>query len=303
MKNISIVLTLLFSFYCLPCDLYFIKNFDHKLAKEKRLLLWQEIEKSQYDLENPPSVPSPGIAFLKLLLPPYLKKTFDYNSDLLPLGREKLIHAAGSVAKISFVPIDRSVADLGYTGIYKSGAIGLARFSLAIPDKNGASYTPGIALKFLIDGRESKNIFAMFSLDGQGQNRNPFAHDLTTKINGPSSFILKILSKSFELAKGSDPTILRVDHLADFTARGEKIIDSKGPKSLILKSIQKDIIPENSTDDFRIQLNQLKPFETPLFTVYAQVENEEIAIGFISLDSKFIPSAFGDKNLFFQHAR
>jgi len=71
----------------------------------------------------------------------------------------KPIHGEGISAPIEFVPVSNF-----YTGIFKTGGVGILRLSRATASD---PFTPGLALKLLVDGDSSVNFHAMYSLDGQ----------------------------------------------------------------------------------------------------------------------------------------
>ena len=140
------------------------------LTKEEKLdLLWDQIDNSQWS--ELPALNNQGwSSILKNLGALFsLKKSFDHTSDEVPSGRPKFIHTYGSVVKVSFVP-EESVQ---FSGMCAKGAMGLARLSLAASPE-AIDYTPGMAVKFLVDGQPSLNLHVMISLNGQGENWNFF---------------------------------------------------------------------------------------------------------------------------------
>ena len=64
---------------------------------------------------------------------------------------------------------------------------------------------PGAAIKILIDGQPSQNFHLIWSLDGQGTDRNMFLHPLSNVIPESSSLTLKALDVSFKGAIGLLP--------------------------------------------------------------------------------------------------
>ena len=81
----------------------------------------------------------------------------------MKLGRVKVNHRQGVVGQIEWV----STGDHPYTGMYASGSdTAIIRFSettLLTPDSPGL--LPSLAIKFLVDGTESKNLFGMPSFN------------------------------------------------------------------------------------------------------------------------------------------
>ena len=113
--------------------------------------------------------------------------SINYKSDSLPEGRNKLIHSVGVVGKVEFI----AEPDTPYSGLFKGADSALIRFSLAKkPDYSNKSaskaydnYTPGLGLKFLIDGKPSANLVAMFGVNGVN-SFNFFDKEMNTHIPG-----------------------------------------------------------------------------------------------------------------------
>lgn len=98
--------------------------------------------------------------------------TFKHRGDVFPLGRNKLVHTNGVISKAEFKITNKNK----YTGLFRSESSSLLlRLSAAKPynpkkstaDEAYRNFAPGIALKFLIDGRNSENLVAMFDTMGQ----------------------------------------------------------------------------------------------------------------------------------------
>lgn len=273
-------------------------NYQDLGAEEKQELVWSEITKSH---EEDPLPPVSGNSFKDVLQKLRglfdLGPTFDYTSDELPEGRIKIIHANGSVAKVAFVP----EANHPFTGIFQTGAIGLARLSLAAPPSDN-SYIPGMAIKFLISQNPSLNLHVMNLLEGQQENWNYFAKDFSNKIPHPTSWTLKAIEKIFEWTR--DPANdLPLWHLAAWTSEGRFNGIPVFPERIYFRptSLVKDLIPEDSREDFRTSLLKV-PFG-PIYDVYGTYQGVEYHIGTLMLESSILASNYGDKNLFFQHQR
>lgn len=169
-------------------------NYQELSAEEKQDLLWSNVTKSHG------VVPLPKLnenSFKQLLITIKgffnLSPSFDHEGDELPEGRAKVLHSNGSVGKITFIPTN----DHPFTGIYRTGAMGLARLSLAMPASN-TTFVPGMAVKFLIDNHPSLNIHAINSLEGQGGNWNFFANNFSNKIEHPTGKILRAIELIFQ---------------------------------------------------------------------------------------------------------
>ena len=298
-------------------DLNLISNsgqYQALSACEKQEVLWWNTTKNIYD--PIPPYKSPFLP-LQLFDAAYLAITFDTSSDMMPAGqfwgrRAKLIHTFGSTLKFEFEPSEKN----NYTGVFKGG-IGLMRLSLAI-DPSSGPYTPGLGMKFLIDKQPSKNIFAMYSLDGQlmpdgapdGTNdNNYFANSFSNMIDPPKGAKLKALAGAFAKVVGSDAAAihLTLDHLADYTTDGSKEAKPKAPNHirLIPTSTAKTIMSSTGKDDFRYSLSTIKP-ETTLYYVFAYDQDSDAngtMIGQIIAKTPGVASEFQDTRLFFQHQR
>src|SRR5262249_41735049 len=138
----------------------------------------------------------------------YLRQTFLVAADELPVGRTKIIHTYGTAACIELVPRRGHP----FTGVFRSGARGIARLSLAFP---GDDFCPGIGLKLLIDGKPSVNVVPLPSLLGQGRDQNVFArayvNPAPTETTGIAEAVLK---RTFtETADSFHAEVMRWNHM------------------------------------------------------------------------------------------
>lgn len=274
-------------------------NYQALRADEKQAILWNQVEKGRYTQLPPVLSGGWGTLLNKLKNFVTLGETFNKFTDELPPSRKdnKFLHGSGSVAKVTFVP----VANSPYTGVFKTGAIGLARMSLAGNPKDLESYTPGIALKLLADGIPSLNVVAMYSLNGQGDNHNFYANNFTTLIPEPKGFSLGLVKKWFDLFV-DDPLHVSTWHFASYDNTGKKVDNPKNPYFITFVPVQKNLIAENSQDDFRNDLKKSVVGEV-LYRVYAsETKTSSLKlIGDLVLNSEFVASEYGDHKLFFQH--
>ena len=273
-------------------------NYQTLDAANKQHLLWQEIESSPW--KTLPELNNSGwSSLLKSLGALFsLAKTFDHVSDEVPEGRTKFIHTYGSVVQFKFTPEKKQP----FTGFYQEECVGIARLSLAANPKK-LSYTPGMALKFLVDEKPSLNLVVMNMLDGQGDNWNFFAKAFSNKVPGAKSRTLKFLEWIFSLTR-KDPGNLPVDHLAQMTSFGKEVENPVVPEQLYFypaPEVSKIISPD-SREDFRKHLEAI-PAGTSLYNVIGILGGKAVKIGVMKTASKFVSSKYGDKKLFFQHRR
>ncbi|MEK7692255.1 MAG: hypothetical protein AAB425_14665 [Bdellovibrionota bacterium] len=291
------------------CDTDYLEGYQDLSACQKQVYLdWNVTHNGAYTTTLPP-VGGAGVFDLPNLRDTvYLAITFDTSSDFMPGGRKKLLHTTGSTAKIRFV----AEKNTPYTGIFRGG-IGLARLSVATSDVKN-KFAPGLALKFLIAGEQSVNIMAMFSLDGQGKNRDFFANRFSTWIEDPKDPILGTLLLPKFAQVLAPPTRLPLEHFAQTDTLGRKEAKPNAPHSFYL-------VPESglsaanaatSQEDFRRVLGRLKA-GTKLYSVFAIDEKPGnpnaakadggVLIGSLVLESTLKASKWEDERLFFQHAR
>jgi hypothetical protein len=231
----------------------------------------------------------------------FMSVSLDHSSDVLPTGRDKVIHTFGSAATVRFIADPASP----FTGVFAGAECALLRAAPAFaPTDKGMA--PGFALKFLVDGRPSVNIFAVHSLDGQTEG-NFFKYDMSNFLAPPTGKVGLFAVKIFNLG-GSDALKVHAGHLARVTPNGKTVDESsvRAPEQLFFvpnreKLVFSDVLHE-VRDDF-----ETIPEGTKLFDVYGgkagAPANERIRIGQIVTKSRFLSSRFGDERLFFKHKR
>ncbi|OWA54102.1 hypothetical protein BV898_18519 [Hypsibius exemplaris] len=276
-------------------------------AQQKQRLLWDQISASPYPMTSLPTA-MPGMsAMADLFQPIFNTVSFTEASDEMPDGRVKLIHVYGSTVQVEL----KIFASSTYTGVFKSGGIGLARLSLAKEDYQ--EYTPGMGLKILIDGQRSQNFQVMWSVDGQGTNKNFFHHTFTNIIPPAQSFTLRMISAAFTkaiaLLPGSPEDHPESDinlglyEQASVTSDGQTVEDVKAPYQVNFIPNPRAGWDSANSRDVRVNLNDI-PQGTVLYTVTAKrtATAPEHVIGQLVTTSPFVASAYQDEKLFFQHA-
>ena len=106
--------------------------------------------------------------------------SFDAARDDMPNNRFKINHSQGVVARVSW----DDVGGHSYTGMYQGSDLGLIRLSegnFMLPGDEMTGLTPTLAVKFLINGRESVNLLANTSFE-PSDSFNFFANDFRTVI-------------------------------------------------------------------------------------------------------------------------
>lgn len=279
-------------------------NYLELKAAEKQEILFNNVSKDPYTIDEILESKDPSIFFaLKLLSTTYLAESFTNPNDVFEGEKTKVIHTYGSVAQVEFQITQESP----YTGLFKTGALGVIRMSLA---SLRLPYTPGFALKLLVDGKKSQNAFAMYSLDGQGDNHNFFENSFETKIDEPNSGLLKAGATRFKLtlvelgSEHEDPTFQSTKDLAKVKKNGEVVKDDLSPFSLVFEPT-KEAQMSTEKSNLRVQLTSDPKYSDGLvlYRVFARKseESEKLLIGRVVLKSRFFSSRYGDKTLYFQH--
>jgi hypothetical protein len=280
------------------------EEYFKKPAEEKMSKLWDAIT------EDRTSAQYYGPAEQMALFTEDLKVSFTEKGDVLPEKRFKIIHTVGAIAKAEFIPIKEKHP---YSGIFKSGNNNvLIRLSVAIkPDTSKATpegaiknFIPGIAIKFLVDGKPSENLVAMWSTSGQA-SWNFFKFDLTPQFDIPDETDDK---DKFVSTKFSEVTYmistLGLKPLSAVNDKGEAAEKPSYPFKLIFKPNKelRSKYKDEFEKDFIEQFVEIPP-NYDLYDVYAieTPDCNENKIGTIRLTSKLTPSKFGDLELFFSH--
>lgn len=280
-------------------------DYQVKTGAEKRDLLWKQVEASAY--ETLPATDSAGVLAgktvlekldhgVKLLDFSYLGNTFDQAQDVRP-SHEKLFHPFGAVAKVKVVPREGHP----YTGMFSQPSIGLARLSLAIDE---AKYAPGMALKFMVDGKPSVNTIAVPTLDPQ-ESRDFFEKAPTNRFPVTDGVAFRTVNALLTYGgKVGASNELPVDNLAAMGPDGQTVAEAKAPYKLEYRPSGAHFDPK-TTVDFRTELGKI-PVGTVLYEIWGQEEKDSKEmkhLGDIVTESPFVASQFGDKELNFQHAR
>lgn len=282
-------------------------------AKAKQDNLWVNgALRTQYAADQLP--PLAAINTSALLANTLWKKVRE-EGDVVPADYEKGMHQHGVMAKVRF----NAVAGNPYSGIFQGSDSGLLRLSLA-SDPAGGSVQPGLAWKAFVDGKPSRNVSALASWSGQGQNYNFFANEMSQIVlpEGTDNFGLQVLFAAVTLK----PTQLRVDDMAKVTQGGQSVATVRAPTQLyFVPRTEVRNLFATVAHDFRSDLTTLAS-GTRLYDVYAtsmevktsiipsisrnyaqQRRNSAVKIGELELTSPFIASAFGDGGVFFKHQR
>lgn len=281
------------------------ENYQNLTSKQKQNILWENISKTPYSAEELSSkLKDPNIfKTLSLFSADFLMSTFLHVSDEMPLDRLKLIHTYGSAAKVE-LEIDPSSP---FTGIFQTGGHGIVRLSIA---KQKSPFTPGMALKILIDENPSLNFHVMNSLDGQ-DSTNFFEREFSNVILPPSfGNPAQLLEAPFQRAvdrlqpNGPESPINLPLFQAASQERSGRLVQAPVVPYQIIFTPSRDI-PLNEKDyelNYRVYLAQI-PAGTILYTVNLKLNKNDkpVTVGKLVLKSQFVASKYEDETLFFQH--
>ena len=216
-------------------------------------------------------------------------KPFDVSSDLRP-DRQKLFHTFGTAAKATYIPEQNHP----YDGIFRTGSPCYVRLSLASSEDN---YVPGVSVKFLVDGKPSVNIVALPSLDSQ-TSHDFFARECTTYFppaTGPARVLETVLGW-LSRGRGINPRKICLQPLADTTRSGGTVIAGRAPDRLILRNPGHHLDPTGQQDFRQALADRFEKGDS-----LCELWSDEVKLGTLQLDSKFVPSTFGDREVSFQH--
>lgn len=264
-------------------------------AADKRERLWLAGQKTRY-AELPPMRYSMLAATLGMLDLALLRRAFHTVADVRP-PRTKLFHPFGSCAKVVLVP----AAGHGFTGIYETGALGLARLSLAM---DASAFMPAAGFKWFVDGRASRNLLIDRSLnpdpvkDFFTSNPTNISESASIPPLGPNWWIIRPW-----LALISYPIAQPVAQLASVTRDGETVTDPRSPFQIFATPSAAVRALSNAVDDYRTSLARIPP-GTVLYELTALAAKGDAhagALGSVVTESEFTASAFGDRVLSLHH--
>jgi hypothetical protein len=271
-------------------------SFRRASAEEKCDIIWEAVSRVPYETLPPVEVSLVGMYF-GILDRRKLKLAFHTEDDVRP-PRKKAFHPFGSVAKVRF----NTVEGHPYTGLLKSGAVGLARLSLA---RDYGNYSPSAAFKFFVDGKPSEHVVLDQSIDQQ-TSRDFFERAPTNITQWPQRGQLKYgwYFINWWLSRIADPLHQYLDNLVSITSDGQPVAEPRAPYRISFYAPPEVHTPPDTTLDFREQLAHI-PAGTHLYNVRVTDNREQWGqehIGTITTESPFVASGFGDHVLSLRHA-
>ncbi len=296
-----------------PWGLNMTDDYKSWSACSKQEHLWVNgALRTQYPADELPALQDVNIGGL---INSILWTKVNLKDDVTPVGYEKPIHAHGVMAKVAF----EAEANHPFTGTFKGSDCGLMRLSVTgTPSDRG--FAPGLAWKAFVDGKNSRNVSALYTLSGQGENHDFFANELSQYVSPEVNETLGTTAL-FSLVT-SKPTRMMTEKMAKVTQDGQEESSVKAPTQLyFVPSNEVKSQFANSAHDFRQDLLTL-PEGTILYDIYATDmdiktslipyfnnkyikarRDSAVKVGSIRLTSAFNASHFGDSGVFFRHQR
>ncbi|MCB9690282.1 MAG: hypothetical protein H6736_00565 [Alphaproteobacteria bacterium] len=317
-------------------------------AADKQAAIWASIQGSPYPGTLPDQPDADLVRGLAVLddKNSYMMDAFEARDTAPPsrdlprqvdpsLARRKLFHGVGTCALVELVP----VAGHPYTGLLKTGGIGIVRASVAHtkvvkPDhERQAPLSPGIGLKLFVDDTTSespsRNLVAVFRLEGVPWSplgthflEWPLSTTIqppTPRLPGPMDLAPDALYP-MEVAKWhalmgvfqnamvwrytarEHPNVLAVDvhPMCAVEPDGSAVTDVVAPDRLVFEATDAAKAAMSTELDFRLGLAALWPDGTQDGLLY-RVSDGERPVAELRVRSGFRTSVYGDDVLFFQH--
>ncbi len=267
------------------------------------------------------ALPDTGVSIFelpKLLMPSYLEPTLTHDADVLPEGRQKLIHPVGAVSILRYVPHALD-GEMTASGLLAEEQLVLGRHSIADPTP-GRPFAPGLAMKFfaedgaMLPGPDTRNIVAVVSLGGFSGPREFFRFPLTTAVPPPKELPYQMVNHQAQEAvdavcphAGLDSLHYPLTNFCNVTRKGKAVRDPVTPEWLEFwptGEARKLFFDDNAQkEDFRVRLAKFSP-GTHLYRIWGARgggKTAHLPVGDVYIDQSPIACRFGDEELFFQH--
>jgi hypothetical protein len=292
-------------------------TYDSLPAAQKQTMLAEMIRRGEYCSARDSratclaKLPTGGFSYYVRAIPALLSlhPTFNYASDEAPEGRRKIFHPFGVAGTAEFVadytnePSVKGVSRAHpYTGLLANTGKALP-LVLRLAPGGGGNMIPGASVKFLIDGKASRNFVAIHDFGGLPANDwNYFTQDIG-HIYPDVPWIVK---KYFETVT-ANPSHLPITHLGEMTPQGASVPEAEQstPYEIVLRPTREvaERFPNTDQHDFRFDLTQIEP-GTAVYDIMARASETDAAferLGSIRTTSTLVASEGGDRQLYFKH--
>ena len=270
-------------------------------AARKLDLLWQRVATAPYARDRLPVRPPSLLERRHLFKVGHNRGAFEHDGDEVAGGRDKLIHAHGTVAWVK-LDITRPHP---YTGLFATGGPALLRVSDAV---GGPVFSPSHALKFPVDGRPSINVFANQMHHHAKRDYDVFARAYANSLPTPTTLDGRLVAHAFQrTARALGGTRLYSNYLPLHDAAGQNLDGTTAAQPVVPDRIELHPTGQLHTNaggepDWRLELADIEPGAV-LFTVHlaGHIDEPAIECGALRLERRFVASRYGDRQLFFQH--
>lgn len=279
-----------------------MQEFEAQHYKEKTEQLWARVTHPSVVDQSAPSHlfahTLTNVLGLSMITP------FDDQWEVLPTGRERIIHAQGVVCQI-----DLNVhSDSPFTGVLQPGTqSGLMRVGSAtsLSEPVLPKIFPGFGIKFLRSGVRSADWVNLRSIGDSG-SWNFFESEFSTKV-APAAALVKL--NKFQQASGCI-TMVGLSDACTYTQDGEKVANPVFPHEIHWEPTGQVRFPDQkkSNDDLLDELSGI-PHGTEIFKVYTYASPNDrkngnaFELGTLTTSGTCHRSLFGDLDLFFRHQR
>ncbi|MBX3192193.1 MAG: hypothetical protein KF819_34710 [Labilithrix sp.] len=292
-------------------------GYDALPAAQKQELLWTMIQTGRYCAKTDTQgtclakLPTGGFGYYIRAIPALLslRPTFHHASDEAPEGRRKIFHPFGVAGRAEFIadytdaPSAQGVSRRApYSGLLANDRKAIPLI-LRLAPGGGPNLIPGASVKFLIDGKPSRNFVAIKDFAGvPDDDWNYFQQDIG-HIYPDVPYLLKIYFQT----QTRDPSHLPVHHLGEITASGADVAEGarSTPYEIVLRpnAAVASRFPNGDQHDYRLDLTRIEA-GTPVYDVMARAKEWDRTfekLGTIRTTSELVASEGGDKQLYFKH--
>ena len=292
----------------------FYERYEEKSADGKMADLWDLLVPNENKIEGPVEL---KWSDFDDIFTQDAEETFDADGDRMPEGRKKTAHTHGLIAKVSYQPTD----DNFISGMFETGSENvIMRLSEAGNlHEESSGLTPSVALKFLVDGDDSQNVFGMHSFLSSG-SWNWYENRLSNRVV-PFDPVTDYCADQTKRKKNVDgnefPFGTGVAGVASHLENGNELNDSavSVPYELSFEppeGLETYFSSEKPLDDDGNQINwydQLRDhfavgdtiYKVTALTAPEALGGERKHVANLILKTTLRTSEYGDDYLFFQH--
>jgi len=281
------------------CQYPTMVEYEAQTAQQKMKQLWKEVTGKDVVGRAGPKKNLGGVA--QSMIGESMRTAFDNHWDVLPEGREKVIHSQGVHCQFEL-----DIAESTFTGLLAKGKpSGIIRMGSATSIDVFGVVFPGLSFKFLRDGRQSGNFVALRqSKASKTTDGFAFFDDSFSKIGSPPAPL-----RMLKFDQASDcVSMVGLSDVCSYAQDGTSAGDSLDfPYDIQFQaSSDKVHLPNKTMTDAEL-LQHLSNIQegTELLDVYAKAspKAERKFLGKLRTTSQCVMSAFGDESLFFRHQR